>query len=128
MSISHFWDANSAVQITSDENTSHSPDFASWRWTNCVRCSSAEVENSSSSTVTPLFWALNSFTAVVTSPPVSLPMQTVTSPLALSIDAGSTALTPSVAPVSVSPPLLSLPSSSPQAATKTAQASAMHSR
>ena len=79
--------------------------------------------------MTPLFWALKFFTAVVTSPPVSLPMQTVTSPLALSIEAGSMALAPSVAPVSRAvPPLLSLPSSSPQAATKTAQASAMHSR
>ena len=128
MSSSHFCDANSAVQITSDENTSHSPDFASWRWTNCVRCSSAEVENSSRLTVTPLPSALKFFTASVMSPAVSLPWQTVTSPEALSIDAGSTALTPSVLPVSVSVPPPPLSSSSPQAATKTAQANAMHSR
>ena len=80
MSISHFWDANSAVQITSDEKMSHSPDLASWRCTNCARCSSAEVENSTSLTVTPLSCLLNSSMASLMSPAVSLPMQTVTSP------------------------------------------------
>ena len=80
---------------------SHSPDLASWRWTNCARCSSADVENSTSLTVTPLFWALNSLIASLMSPAVSLPMQTVTSPFAFSIDAGSTAFAPSVEPVSV---------------------------
>jgi hypothetical protein len=48
MSYSHFWEANSAVQITSDENTSQSPDFACWRWMNWLRCSSAEAGNSTS--------------------------------------------------------------------------------
>src|SRR3954470_5526685 len=82
-SYSHFCDANSAVQITSDEKTSHSPDFASWRWTNCWRCSSAEVENSRSFALTPLFCLLNALIPAVTSPPVSLPMQTVTLPFAV---------------------------------------------
>src|SRR5215217_7071815 len=120
MSKSHFCDANSAVQITSDEKMSHSPDFASWRWTNWARCSSAEVENSTSFTVTPLPCALKSLMACLMSPDVSLPMQTVTLPLALSIDLGSMAFEPSVLPVSLelAPPLLPPPeSSSPQAAT-----------
>ena len=39
-------EANSAVQMTSERKTSQSPDLASWRWTNCVRCSSAEAGNS----------------------------------------------------------------------------------
>src|SRR3954465_12239102 len=47
-SYSHFWEANSAVQITSEENTSQSPDLACWRWMNWVRCSSAEAGNSTS--------------------------------------------------------------------------------
>src|ERR1041384_1689439 len=45
-SYSHFCDANSAVQITSDEKTSQSPDFACWRWMNWLRCSSADAGNS----------------------------------------------------------------------------------
>ena len=63
---------------------------------------------------------------------MSLPVQYVTSPLAPFIDAGRSALTPSVAPVSGCrrcrhrlPPLLSSP---PQAATRTPQASAAQSR
>src|SRR3954466_7243900 len=47
-SYSHFWEANSAVQTTSDEKTSQSPDFACWRWMNWLRCSSAEAGNSTS--------------------------------------------------------------------------------
>src|ERR671911_778438 len=119
MSMSHFWDANSAVQITSDEKTSHSPDFASWRWTNCARCSSAEVENSSSLTVTPVFSSLNCLASAVLSPDVSLPRQNVTSPLAPSIDFGSMVLAPSVWPVSsvLAPPPPVSSSSSPQPAT-----------
>ena len=52
---------------------SHSPDFACWRWMNCWRCSSAEVENSSSLTVTPLLSALNALTPATALPEVSLP-------------------------------------------------------
>src|SRR4051812_10386585 len=52
-SYSHFWDANSAVQITSDEKTSQSPDFACWRWMNWLRCSSADAGNSVSLAVRP---------------------------------------------------------------------------
>src|SRR3954447_10626759 len=47
-SYSHFCDANSAVQITSDEKTSQSPDLACWRWMNWLRCSSADAGNSTS--------------------------------------------------------------------------------
>src|SRR3954451_11712926 len=47
-SYSHFCEANSAVQITSEETTSQSPDFACWRWMNWLRCSSAEAGNSTS--------------------------------------------------------------------------------
>src|SRR3954469_7106864 len=52
-SYSHFWEANSAVQITSDEKTSQSPDFACWRWMNWLRCSSAEAGNSVSLALRP---------------------------------------------------------------------------
>ena len=69
--------------------------------------------------MTPLFWALKALIAAVTSPPVSLPMQTVTSPLAFSIAPTSMVFAPLVAPVdseplAVEPP--SPPSSPPQAA------------
>src|SRR5919112_5058683 len=47
-SYSHFCEANSAVQMTSEENTSQSPDLACWRWMNWLRCSSAEAGNSTS--------------------------------------------------------------------------------
>src|SRR3954466_2215893 len=63
-SYSHFCEANSAVQITSEENTSQSPDFACWRWMNWLRCSSAEAGNSLSLAVRPwleyflLNWAI----------------------------------------------------------------------
>ena len=70
--------------------------------------------------MTPLFCALNALTAAVTSPPVSLPMQTVTSPLAFSIDARSMVFAPSVAPVSSAcgappPPSSSSPPQPPRA-------------
>ena len=45
-SYSHFWLANSAVQITSELNTSQSFHFACWRWMNCARCWSADAGNS----------------------------------------------------------------------------------
>ena len=45
-SYSHFWLANSAVQITSELKTSQSSDLACWRWMNCVRCWSADAGNS----------------------------------------------------------------------------------
>ena len=75
MSYSHFCDANSAVQITSEENMSQSPDLASWRCTNDCRCWPASGENSTSSTVTPVFLALNVLTQSFASPAVSLPWQ-----------------------------------------------------
>ena len=57
------------------------------------------------------FAALNAFTPAVLEPVVSLPVQNVMSPLALSIDAGSMTLAPSIAgpespppPVGVDPP------------------------
>src|SRR5919197_725455 len=85
MSSSHFCAANSAVQITSEKNTSHSDDFASWRWTNWLRCSSADVGNSSSYADRPcaLNFALNALTAAVWLPAVSLPKQNVTLPTPL---------------------------------------------
>ena len=102
MSYSHFCDANSAVQTTSDENTSQSPDFACWRWMNWLRCSSADAGNSTSLAVRPwdeyfllkrsiISWAL---------PAVSLPWQYVTVPLAPSIALGSMTLAPDVEPLS----------------------------
>src|SRR4029077_10412876 len=88
MSSSHFCAANSAVQITSEKNTSHSGDFDSPRRAQLLRCSSAEVGNSRSFAERP--WALNlvlkSLTAAVWLPDVSLPRQNVTLPVA-SLDA-----------------------------------------
>ena len=130
MSSSHFWLANSAVQITSEQKTSHSPDLASWRWMNWLRCSSADAGNSSSLAFRPsaLNFALNSLTAAVWSPDVSLPRQKVTLPLA-ACDASSVGAfaTPLVTPVASCvaepppppPPLLSL-SSLPHATTNSA--------
>src|SRR3954466_6621053 len=127
MSISHFWDANSAVQTTSSSNASQSPDFAFWRWTNWSCCCWASSGNS-----TRLTWRfglalLNSAMPSLRSPDVSLPEQYVTLPLALFIDAGSTDFTPEVLPVppppeEPPPPLLP----PPHAATRTPQASAVH--
>src|SRR6266540_355246 len=131
MSSSHFCAANSAVQITSEKNTSHSGDLASWRWTNWLRCSSADVGNSSSFADRPcaLKFALNFLTAAVWFPDVSLPRQNVTLPVA-SLDAASVGAfaTPFVTPDAcvaapppppVLPPPLSLP---PQATTNIASA------
>src|SRR5919198_863096 len=132
MSSSHFWAANSAVQMTSEKNTSHSGDLASSRWTNWLRCSSADVGNSSSFADRPcaLNLALNFLTAAVWLPDVSLPRQNVTLPVA-SLDAATVGAlaTPFVPPVSCvaapppppppPPPPLSLP---PQATTSIASA------
>src|SRR5215216_1225808 len=101
---------------------SHSPDLASWRWMNWLRCSSADSGNSSSLVDSPwdLNSLLNSSTDFFCAPEVSLPVQYVTSPFALSIDAGSMTLAPFVVPVScvpALPPPVS-PSSSPQPATR----------
>src|SRR5919198_5018737 len=84
MSSSHFCAANSAVQITSEKKMSHSLDFASWRWTNWLRCSSADVGNSSSFADRPwaLNLALNCLTDWICAPDVSLPVQYVTEPVA----------------------------------------------
>src|SRR5262245_38231651 len=131
MSSSHFCAANSAVQITSEKNTSHSDDFASWRWTNWLRCSSADVGNSSSFADRPfaLNCALNFLTAAVWLPDVSLPRQNVTLPVA-SLDAATVGAfaTPFVTPLACveaavppppPPPPLSL---LPQATTNIADA------
>src|SRR3954451_675935 len=82
-SYSHFWLANSAVQITSELNTSQSFDFACWRWMNCARCWSAEAGNSVRVAFQPLLanFLLNSATLAWASPVVSLPWQYLTVPL-----------------------------------------------
>src|SRR5437879_3532291 len=131
MSSSHFCSANSAVQTTSDRNTSHSPDFDCSRWTNWLRCSSADVGNSSILADRPcaLNFALKALTAAVLLPDVSLPRQYVTVPVA-SCEAASVGafFTPSVAPVAwveAPPPLPVLALSLlllPQAATNSARA------
>src|SRR3954452_7677553 len=74
-SYSHFCEANSAVQITSDENTSQSPDFACWRWMNWLRCSSADGGNSTVLRLMFGYFALNALTHVLRKPVVSLPVQ-----------------------------------------------------
>src|SRR5215213_5087158 len=127
MSSSHFWEANSAVHTTSDSKTSQSADLARWRWVNWLRCSSADSGNSSSFAVRPGFALLNSLTPSMRSPEVSLPVQYVTLPLALSIDFGSIVFAPVIflppeAPPP--PPLLSL--LDPHAATTTAMTAARH--
>src|SRR4029453_3087509 len=105
MSISHFWDANSAVQTTSSSKPSQSEDLARWRCVNWSCCCCASSGNSVSLIVLPGLALLNSATPSLRSPEVSLPLQYVALPLAFSIDAGSTCLTPSVEPVSeLAPP------------------------
>src|SRR5690348_9354294 len=127
MSMSHFWDANSAVQTTSSSNASQSPDFAFWRWTNWSCCCWASSGNSTSLTWRFGFALLNSAIVSLRSPEVSLPEQYVTVPLALFIDAGSTDFTPELPlddpPPEEPPPPLSSP---PHAATNTPHASAAH--
>ena len=75
MSISHFWDANSAVQTTSSSNASQSPDFAFWRCTNWSCCCWASSGNSTSLTWRSGFALLNSAMVSLRSPEVSLPEQ-----------------------------------------------------
>src|SRR5215210_4670208 len=99
MSSSHFCEANSAVQTTSDSKPSQSADLARWRWMNWLRCSSADSGNSRSLAVRPGLALLNSLTASLRSPDVSLPVQYVTLPFALSIDDTSTDFAPLVWPV-----------------------------
>src|SRR3954470_2518529 len=131
MSSSHFCWANSAVQITSARNTSHSGDLASSRWTNWLRCSSAEVGNSSIFAVrpSPPYFALKSLTAAVLLPAVSLPRQYVTLPFAsceaASVGAFLIPLMAAVACVDAPPPPPVLPLSSllPHATTNDASAS-----
>src|SRR4051794_41140126 len=128
MSYSHFCDANSAVQTTSDSKTSQSADLARWRWMNWLRCSSADSGNSRSFAVRPGLALLNSLTPSMRSPDVSLPVQYVTLPLALSIDFGSIFFAPSIfwPPEEPPPPplLLLLLLSDPHAATTTAMTAA----
>src|SRR5215211_7031904 len=77
MSSSHFWAANSAPQMTSEKKMSHSPDFARWRCTNWLRCSSADSGNSLIVALSP--WPANfllkSLTDLICAPDVSLPVQ-----------------------------------------------------
>src|SRR5215216_3134729 len=123
MSYSHFCEANSAVQMTSDSKTSQSADLARWRWMNWLRCSSADSGNSRSFAVRPGLALVNSATPSLRSPEVSLPVQYVTLPFALSIDAGSIFLAPDVCPPPPPPP----PSSSPpHAATTSDTATTKH--
>src|SRR3954454_1886087 len=127
MSSSHFCDANSAVQTTSSSKASQSPDLAFWRCTNWSCCCCASSGNSVSLTWRSGLAALNSLMVSLRSPEVSLPEQYVMLPLAFFIDAGSTALTPDVAPFSLvllPPP----PESLPQATMRTAQARTAQSR
>src|SRR5215210_839914 len=127
MSYSHFCEANSAVHTTSASNTSQSADLARWRWMNWLRCSSADSGNSRSFAVRPGLALLNSLTPSTRSPDVSLPVQYVTLPFALSIDATSTDFAPLVWPVLSEPPLPPPPLSSlPHAATANAMAHARH--
>src|SRR5215207_476943 len=113
---------------------SHSPDFASWRWMNWLRCSSADSGNSSSLARRPFdaFCWLNSLTDSIWAPDVSLPVQYVTLPFA-SLDAASVGafFAPSVAPVAspVAPPppppsSSSPPQAAPNSAIDTASAAA----
>src|SRR3954451_22987059 len=125
-SYSHFCEANSAVQITSEENTSQSPDLACWRWMNWLRCSSADSGNSSSFAVRPGLALLNSLTPSMRSPEVSLPVQYVTLPLALSIDFGSIVLAPVILLPPEDPPPPPLLLLEPHAATTTAMTAARH--
>src|SRR5215213_1163340 len=114
MSYSQPWEANSAVQMTSERKTSQSPALASWRWTNWVRCSSAEAGNSMIFTDRPCdeYLSLN-----------CLP-QALVSPVAPSIDDTSICLAFSIA----FPPPESLlddpPPSSPPQPTRTASRNA----
>src|SRR3954454_22861452 len=111
MSYSHFCDANSEVQTTSDSKTSQSADVARWRWVNWLRCSSADSGNSRSLAFKPGLALLNSLTPSIRSPEVSLPVQYVTLPLALSIDFGSFCFAPltfASPPEPPPPPLLLL--------------------
>ena len=113
-SYSHFWLANSAVQITSELKTSQSSDLACWRWMNAARCWSADAGNSVIVAFQPWppYLALKSLTSSFPEPVVSLPVQYLTVPLGgLFIDAGSMTLAPltSVPPPDVlapPPPLL----------------------
>src|SRR3954449_2255525 len=110
---------------------SHSPDLASWRWMNWLRCSSADSGNSKSRAFSPVdaLSLLNSVTDAFCPPDVSLPVQYVTVPVAPFESATVGALaTPEVAPVLFWPALVPVPlppelvllSSPPQAATKRA--------
>src|SRR3954469_15688717 len=133
-SYSHFWLANSAVQITSELKTSQSSDLACWRWMNCERCWSADAGNSVSVALEP--WAenlaLKSLMSCLAMPVVSLPWQNLTVPLGgLSIDLGSMTFAPStltppppplvLEPPPPPPPLLLPLSLLPQAANTTQQ-------
>src|SRR4051812_1167625 len=126
MSYSHFCDANSDVQTTSDSKTSQSADLARSRWMNWLRCSSADSGNSSSLAFIPGLSLLNCLTPSIRSPEVSLPVQYVTLPLALSIDLGSITLAPVTFLPPEAPPPPPPPLSEPHAATATDMTAARH--
>src|SRR3954469_9623619 len=126
MSYSHFWEANSDVHTTSDSKTSQSADLARSRWVNWLRCSSADSGNSRSLAVRPGFSLLKFLTPSIRSPEVSLPVQYVTLPLALSIDFGSIVLAPLIFVPPEAPPPPPLLLSEPHAATTTAMTAARH--
>src|SRR5690242_3066885 len=109
-SYSHFWLANSAVQITSELKTSQSSDLACWRWMNWARCWSADAGNSVSVAFQP--WApylvVKSLTTCLPMPVVSLPWQNLTVPFGgLSSDLASMTLAPST--LTPPPPLVLAP-------------------
>src|SRR3954447_6223570 len=95
---------------------------------NWLRCSSADSGNSRSFACRFGLALLKSLTPSIRSPEVSLPVQYVTSPLALSIDAGSIVLAPVILapPEEPPPPPLLLLLLEPHAATTSAMATARH--
>src|SRR5215212_11747595 len=93
---------------------------------NWLRCSSADSGNSSSFAVRPGLALLKSLTPSIRSPEVSLPVQYVTLPLALSIDFGSIFFAPSILAPPPEPPPPPLLLSEPQAATTTAMTTDRH--
>src|SRR3954452_10657101 len=81
-SLTHFWLANSAVQITSMPITSHSDDLAWRRWTSWLRCSSADSESSSRLALIADCDLLNAAIVLWNAPLTSLGRQRVTLPFA----------------------------------------------
>src|SRR4051812_46666205 len=101
--------------MTSERKTSHSPSRASWRWTNCWRCASADAGNSRTFTERPcaLYFALKRLDQSLVSPVVSLPVQYVIWPFAFCMAARSIAFAFFTACGALPPPLDEVPSSPP---------------